>query len=228
MRNTKDAPPMTKEVLYDMLRQYGTINSLAFTSGEVAEAVVVYGKNHGAISAFKCAHRATVKQHTIHIEYQQLLKPHAIREFISNNSRIILPFAISAFVGLCAALNEPMRVFFVTNQISNRFALPTWSGPESSESTESATGLYGRLTAWLFGFRRYLFAPEAEMKNLPVWSTESFEDLSRAVDDEGNRNVILLAGPKVALENCHQFLNVFRAVARLPCWLKFAETIPLA
>jgi hypothetical protein len=58
--------------------------------------------------------------------YQEMLKRGFFSDFFSKHSRLLFPLLVALMALLTYAVFDPIRVFFITNKLTNRFGLKNW------------------------------------------------------------------------------------------------------
>eukprot|EP00052_Salpingoeca_macrocollata_P035744 m.15684 g.15684 ORF g.15684 m.15684 type:complete len:745 (+) comp8577_c0_seq1:53-2287(+) len=172
------------ETLFRALRPYGRMLHLDFhTAGDVKYALAQFDHFHGAIASRNCLHgfRMTDPATVLHITFEPYLSSSKIKEFFRNNTRLLVPLLLSAGVALVYAAFEPIRAFFITNRVTNRFQ---WRWNVMPDFVK------GKIENIPFSRKK------KNEKSLEIWSQESFQTLQRMVKDKVGTAVIFLAGPK--------------------------------
>ncbi|KAG9096084.1 mitochondrial escape protein 2 [Ceratobasidium sp. 370] len=141
-----DGPDVHPESLYDVLRPYGRITKLdpptPAPAGVPRSATVTYSRVHAAVLARNCLHGVNlttdgdilgrsgpglafttpgVKLTRLSMLYEQPLKEHAIRNWITSHPRIVLPVLAFLIGSLTYAVFDPIRELSVQGKMMNWF-----------------------------------------------------------------------------------------------------------
>ncbi|KAJ3013728.1 mitochondrial escape protein 2 [Thoreauomyces humboldtii] len=185
-------PDASVEELYKDFRQYGKIVNITLQPANVKDlprfALIEFMRVRSATSARNCLNGEAITGTTININYEK--KRGSSENFwtwVSNHPRITIPVLLGLLAGLTYVVFDPVRVFFITNQLTERFSLKAYTGAAEQlwSSTQNAVG-----AVWGHKQRDSVTAPE-------TW-TERQADLARLQHHlkQTPDTVVLVNGPK--------------------------------
>ncbi|KAJ3282971.1 mitochondrial escape protein 2 [Rhizoclosmatium sp. JEL0117] len=144
-------PELPIEQLYNEFRDYGKIDSVVVQPGPTKESAkyghIQFISSRSATSARVCMNGKVIDGTTILVSYEPALPRNAMLNYIRDHPRVSLPIILALLAFLSFLIFDPMRVFFVTNEITERFSLKKYS----SQVTESVESVKDLLMRWLFG-----------------------------------------------------------------------------
>ena len=112
--------------MYKEFRPYGKIDNIVVLPGVLKDtriAHVQYQRVRSAISARNCVHGEKVGMTRLFISYESPLIRNYIFNFVKDNPRLSIPVILGLLTIVSLLIFDPMRVFFVTNEISKRYSL---------------------------------------------------------------------------------------------------------
>ncbi|KAI8909477.1 RNA12 protein-domain-containing protein [Powellomyces hirtus] len=187
-----NGPDASVEDLYKEFRPYGKIVNITLQPANVKDlprfALIEYMRVRSATSARNCLNGEAIVGTTININYEK--RKHtseSIWNWISSHPRITVPVLLGLLAGLTYVVFDPIRVFFITNQLTDRFSLRKYTGAAEqlwSSTTSSISFMWGHK------HRDTVVAPE-------TW-TERQQDLARLQHHlkQTPDTVVLVHGPK--------------------------------
>ncbi|KAJ3147035.1 mitochondrial escape protein 2 [Geranomyces variabilis] len=186
-------PDPSVEELYKEFRPYGKIVNITMQPGDSKTvprfALIEYMRVRSATSARNCLNGEAISGTGININYE---KPHRKSEsawnWFSSHPRITIPILLALGAGITYVVFDPVRVFFITNQLTGRFSLKAYTGA-AEQLWSSTTSTLGSM--WTGQKHREQQAP-AE-----TW-TERQADLARLQHHlkQTPDTIVLVAGPK--------------------------------
>ena len=126
---------LSQEQLYSLLRQYGKIHDIASQPPDSKivpkYATITFGRTRHAIMAKNCMHGFILPEAdgggksgtVLRIGYEQILKGHWIRDWLTSHPRIVLPLLIALATAVTVAVFDPIRSFFIKAHITRSFHL---------------------------------------------------------------------------------------------------------
>ncbi|CAO3589006.1 unnamed protein product [Absidia cylindrospora] len=121
------------EKLYKHLRQYGKIYDIALYPNPAAGkdparyAIVEFTRVRSATSARNCLHGHLIHDTRLNILYERQIHTNAVKDWLMNHPRITIPVLAALAAGITYAIFDPLREFFVTSKIIQRFSLDEYS-----------------------------------------------------------------------------------------------------
>ncbi|KAI8968296.1 RNA12 protein-domain-containing protein [Mycotypha africana] len=119
--------PVNVEKLYTHLRPFGRMFDIAlypnpFIAKDPARyAIVQFTRVRSATSARNCLHGQVIDGTRLNILYERQLRPNVVKDWLVNHPRITVPLFAAIFAGVTYAIFDPIRVFFITSDITQRF-----------------------------------------------------------------------------------------------------------
>ncbi|KAG0174792.1 mitochondrial escape protein 2 [Apophysomyces sp. BC1015] len=178
--------PVSVEKLYGHLRQYGRLHDIAlYPTPLVAKdppryAIAQFTRIRSATSARNCLHGHVIHGSRLNVLYERQLRPNVVKEWLVSHPRITVPVIAALVAGATYAVFDPIRVFFVTSKITQRF------NPEEYA-----------LYRWLRSETWARLIPVESPEHISVWAkdTEHTEKLKSWMR-ESPETFILVTGPK--------------------------------
>ncbi|KAF7727906.1 mitochondrial escape protein 2 [Apophysomyces ossiformis] len=178
--------PIGVEKLYKHLRQYGRLHDIAlYPTPLVAKdppryAIAQFTRIRSATSARNCLHGHVIHGSRLNLLYERQLRPNVVKEWLVSHPRITVPAVAALAAGATYAVFDPIRVFFVTSKITQRF------NPEEYA-----------LYRWLRSETWARLMPAEGPEHISVWAkdTEHTEKLKSWMR-ENPETFILVTGPK--------------------------------
>ncbi|KAJ3031438.1 UNVERIFIED_CONTAM: mitochondrial escape protein 2 [Siphonaria sp. JEL0065] len=128
---TFKGPELPIEQLYNEFRGFGKIDSVVVQPGAAKDSPKVghiqFLSSRAATSARVCMNGKVIDGTTILVSYEPALPRNAIFNFIRDHPRISFPIVLAILAFLSFLIFDPMRVFFVTNTITERFSIQKYS-----------------------------------------------------------------------------------------------------
>lgn len=115
----------TEQQVWEMLRPYGRVSSLEVDS-KANQATAVYYRMRGATSARNCLYGASIGGRKVLIDYLPPLHSHKIWNWISTHPRIVFPIMAFFLGSITYAVFDPIRGWFVKNNVENTFDLDAY------------------------------------------------------------------------------------------------------
>ncbi|ORX88802.1 hypothetical protein K493DRAFT_410813 [Basidiobolus meristosporus CBS 931.73] len=113
------------ETLFREFRPFGKIFDIQLQSPASKDlpryAIVQFSRIRSATSAKNCVHGEVVNGTRLSVAYEKTMKANVIKDWITSHPRFTVPFFAASSIGIIYAIFDPIRVFFVTNQITQRF-----------------------------------------------------------------------------------------------------------
>ncbi|KAJ3161706.1 mitochondrial escape protein 2 [Geranomyces michiganensis] len=186
-------PDPSVEELYKAFRPYGKIVNITMQPGDSKVvprfALVEYMRVRSATSARNCLNGEAISGTGININYERARrKSETAWNWFSSHPRITIPILLALGAGITYVVFDPVRVFFITNQLTGRFSLKAYTGA-AEQLWSSTTSTLGSM--WTGQKHREAAAP-AE-----TW-TERQADLARLQHHlkQTPDTIVLVAGPK--------------------------------
>ncbi|KJE93910.1 hypothetical protein CAOG_04628 [Capsaspora owczarzaki ATCC 30864] len=123
-------PDPSLELFYEEFRPYGQIYDITINPVQpntVRSAIVQYVRIRSATSARNCLHGKKMGSVSLTIRYELTNQTNFILQWITSHPRITVPILLAVLGALTYAIFDPLRVFFITNQITHRFSLDQYS-----------------------------------------------------------------------------------------------------
>ncbi|KAK9717133.1 mitochondrial escape protein 2 [Basidiobolus ranarum] len=113
------------ETLFKEFRPFGKIFDIQLQSPASKDlprhAIVQFSRIRSATSAKNCVHGEVIGGTRLNIGYEKTMKANVIRDWVTSHPRFTIPFFAASSIGIIYAILDPIRVFFVTNQLTQRF-----------------------------------------------------------------------------------------------------------
>lgn len=144
-----DGPDISQEVLYTLFRPYGRLMEITppvpVPAGNLRFAQLQFSRIEPSVAASKCLHGFStptnsadlhkkktnkdtdVKLARLRIFYENPLKAHYIRDWISNHPRIALPIIAFLIGTLSYTFFDPIRAFFVRSEVEGAWNIEDYS-----------------------------------------------------------------------------------------------------
>ncbi|KND00856.1 uncharacterized protein SPPG_03960 [Spizellomyces punctatus DAOM BR117] len=187
-----NGPDVSIEGLYKEFRPYGKIVDITLQPPNVKDlpryALVEYMRVRSATSARNCLNGEKIENATIRISYERRRRTwESTWNWIASHPRITVPVLLGLLAGLTYVVFDPVRVFFITNQLTGRFSLEKYTGAAEQLWTTTASTLGS-----IWGHKQREVVPPAE-----AW-TERQADLARLQHHlrQTPDTVVLVTGPK--------------------------------
>ncbi|KAI8820540.1 RNA12 protein-domain-containing protein [Fimicolochytrium jonesii] len=142
-------PDVSVEKLYRDFRPYGRINNITLLPPNVKDlpryAVVEFIRVRSATSARNCLNGELIDGTRISINYEGQKQTFAkVWNWMTSHPRIVIPLLLAMFAGLSYAVFDPIRVFFIENQLTGRFSLKAYKGAAEEWWYSTASSVFGR------------------------------------------------------------------------------------
>ncbi|KAJ3334144.1 mitochondrial escape protein 2 [Blyttiomyces sp. JEL0837] len=120
-----DGPELSIESLYKEFRDYGKIDDITIQKGANKDAPkyahIQFVKIRSATSARVCMQGRKIGNTRVSVYYEPAIKQGTVFAFIRDHPRLSLPIILAILAALSFIIFDPMRIFFVTNHITDRF-----------------------------------------------------------------------------------------------------------
>ncbi|KAG1501423.1 hypothetical protein G6F47_003208 [Rhizopus delemar] len=119
--------PVNVESLYRLLRPYGNIFDISLYPNPSAGkdparyAIVQFTRIRFATSARNCLHGYSVDNTRLNIVYERQMRTNVVKDWLVSHPRITIPLLAAIFAGITYAVFDPIRIFFVTSKVTQRF-----------------------------------------------------------------------------------------------------------
>ncbi|RCI03787.1 mitochondrial escape protein 2 [Rhizopus stolonifer] len=119
--------PVCVETLYRHLRPYGKIFDISlYPNPNIGKdpsryAIVQFTRIRSATSARNCLHGHVVDNTRLNLLYERQMRTNVVKEWLVNHPRITIPVAAAVFAGITYAVFDPIRTFFITSKVTQRF-----------------------------------------------------------------------------------------------------------
>lgn len=125
------AAELSQEMLYSLFRRYG---KLAEISSQASDSKILphfayldFARLRNAVMARNCMHGFKVLEEAgggvggtqLRLSYEQKIKAHMIRDWITSHPRIVLPLLAAILGTLAVAVFDPIRTFFIKAHITH-------------------------------------------------------------------------------------------------------------
>ncbi|KAI8390823.1 RNA12 protein-domain-containing protein [Radiomyces spectabilis] len=201
--------PCSVEKLYKHLRQYGRVYDISlYPNPHVAKdparyAIVQFTRVRAATSAKNCLHGHIIHNTRLNILYERQLRTNVVKEWLVSHPRITIPVIAALIAGVTYAVFDPIRVFFITSKVTQRFnpeeyALYRWVRTET----------WARLlpTDRTTVNRHAVWADDKEhMEKVKTWLRETPESFIVVTGPKGSGKSALI---KAAIDDRHNKLFI--------------------
>ncbi|OAD00271.1 hypothetical protein MUCCIDRAFT_44126, partial [Mucor lusitanicus CBS 277.49] len=115
------------ERLYRHLRPYGKVFDIALYPNPIVAkdparyAIAQFTRTRFATSARNCLHGHYIDGTRLNILYEKQLRTNVVKDWLVNHPRITIPVLAAIFAGITYVVFDPIRVFFITSKINQRF-----------------------------------------------------------------------------------------------------------
>ncbi|KAJ3216920.1 mitochondrial escape protein 2 [Dinochytrium kinnereticum] len=120
-------PALTSQQLFTEFRPFGKIEdiSLVQVPGKEVKTVghIQFSRIRSATAARTCLQGRQVGSSLITVEYEPPLIRNYVFTFVKDHPRISLPIILGILAGLSIIIFDPLRIFFVTNEVTHRFSV---------------------------------------------------------------------------------------------------------
>ncbi|CEI89500.1 hypothetical protein RMCBS344292_03855 [Rhizopus microsporus] len=119
--------PTNVEALYTHLRPYGRIFDISlYPNPNIGKdparyAIVQFTRIRYATSARNCLHGHVIDNTRLNILYEKQMRTNVVKDWLVNHPRITVPVIAAVFAGVTYAVFDPIRIFFVTSKVTQRF-----------------------------------------------------------------------------------------------------------
>ncbi|KAI9342494.1 RNA12 protein-domain-containing protein [Zopfochytrium polystomum] len=127
--------PLSVQELYNEFREFGKIEDITIqpeTKDSPRYGHIQFWKVRSATSARICMHGKKVGTTMLSVSYEPALKRGSIWKYIQDHPRISIPVILAIVAFISFIVFDPLRVFFVTSQITERFSLHKYGSIVSS------------------------------------------------------------------------------------------------
>ncbi|KAJ3074380.1 mitochondrial escape protein 2 [Podochytrium sp. JEL0797] len=142
-------PELPIETLYNEFRGYGKIDTVNIQQGTAKDSAkfghIQFLTSRAATSARICMNGKKIDNTTIYVTYEPALNRNAVMNFVKDHPRISLPIILAILAILSFLIFDPMRVFFVTNRVTERFSISKWFGTVRNLQDSVMRWIYGEL-----------------------------------------------------------------------------------
>ncbi|OBZ89957.1 Mitochondrial escape protein 2 [Choanephora cucurbitarum] len=120
-------PAVHVETLYHQLRPYGKLFDLAIYPNPITAkdparyAMAYFTRMRHATSARNCLHGHVVEGTRLNVLYERQLRTNVVKDWLVNHPRITVPAVAAIFAGITYVVFDPIRVFFITSKVTQRF-----------------------------------------------------------------------------------------------------------
>ncbi|KAI7867395.1 RNA12 protein-domain-containing protein [Spinellus fusiger] len=125
--------PVEVEKLYKHVRTYGRVYNISIypnphlSKDPPRYAIVQFLRIRSATCARNCLHGINVHGTRLNILYEQQLHTNVVKDWIVNHPRITIPVIAALIAFITYVIFDPIRVFFITSKVSQRFNLEEYS-----------------------------------------------------------------------------------------------------
>ncbi|GAN06144.1 exonuclease [Mucor ambiguus] len=115
------------ERLYHHLRPYGKVFDISLYPNPIVAkdparyAIAQFTRTRFATSARNCLHGHYIDGTRLNILYEKQLRTNVVKDWLVNHPRITIPVLAAIFAGITYVVFDPIRVFFITSKINQRF-----------------------------------------------------------------------------------------------------------
>ncbi|KAJ3196022.1 mitochondrial escape protein 2 [Irineochytrium annulatum] len=177
--------PLSVEDVFNAARTYGKIDDISI-SGNIAN--VQYMRIRSATAARNCLHGAIIEptdggaMATLSISYEKALMRNAIFNFIKGAGMISIPIIIALLTAITLVIFDPLRIFFITNEVTQRF---------------SVTKLYKRYIEHIreYFYGKYFTPAEIAGSNEAMPELEQMGMKIKSLLRESPGSILLVTGP---------------------------------
>ncbi|CAJ0841055.1 10969_t:CDS:2, partial [Entrophospora sp. SA101] len=118
-------PDVSIETLYQIFRPYGLIRDIILPQPSSKDAprfaLIQFSKMRSATSARNCVHGLITDGTRLNIVYDKTLKSNMIYSWMIAHPRTSIPLIAAAIAGITYTIFDPIRTFFITSKITQRF-----------------------------------------------------------------------------------------------------------
>lgn len=118
---------LTQENIYALFRRYGQITDIAPPSPDSKSlprhATVTFRSTRSAVAARQCLNGLLAGNTTLHIQYERVVEPNQITDFISGHPRVFIPLLFALLAGFAVIVFDPIRHFCITEKITSAYSL---------------------------------------------------------------------------------------------------------
>ncbi|KAJ3351769.1 mitochondrial escape protein 2 [Entophlyctis luteolus] len=229
---------LSVEKLYHEFRKYGEIKNISVERNPKFESrkfgYINYLQRESAVAAKICANGKHLGQTKLEILYAPSFSPNSTINFVREHQKLMLPLFLIVVVILAFLIVDPVRVFFVTNNVTNRFSLKNIIGVTSPDFGVLVEQGVMNLIAGAFRFAKLLSDKDDErsqakallarvrkeyQENLDTFRRETRRDEHEAKISQflkqSPESIMLVQGPKGArpddlIEKCLENEPVIR------------------
>ena len=150
-----EATELSQEQLFALMRRYGKIADIASVPLDPKTvpkfATITFRLPWYSIMARNCMHGFVVSEEAgggkggtlLRIHYEQIIKGHYIRDWVTNHPRIVIPILVALATALTVAVFDPIRTFFIKLHVSNNKTLE-WLKSQVQKANELLTLRHNR------------------------------------------------------------------------------------
>lgn len=115
------------EKLYRHLRPYGRVFDISlYPNPHIAKdparyAIVQFTRIRYATSARNCLHGHYIDGTRLNILYERQVRANVVKEWLVSHPRITVPLFAAMLAGITYIVFDPIRVFFITSKVTQRF-----------------------------------------------------------------------------------------------------------
>ena len=192
-----EGPDIHMETLYSIFRQYGKIHDISILSLSSKElprfATIRFYKLRDACSARNCLHGKLVDKTRLSVHYEKPENEGWFWKWVQAHPRISVPILIALIAATSYLVFDPLRSWFITNKISNRFSFETY---------------YKKIQSWFIGSMERM--PRFIQSGLGYHSLETHDHFSERKSQQSKLvstlkesvgTLTLIQGPKAFLFN---------------------------
>ena len=142
-----EAAELSQEQIFALMRRYGKIADIASMPADSKAlpkfATVTFKMPWYSIMARNCMHGFVVSEEAgggkagtlLRIHYEQIIKGHYIRDWITNHPRVVIPLLAALAAAVAVAVFDPIRTFFIKQHVCNNRALE-WLKSQVNKANE--------------------------------------------------------------------------------------------
>lgn len=182
-------PPLTEEEIYSLFRRYGTIIDIFPPNDTNKHFRVKYRSYRGAICAKNCVSGIEIHNTVLHLQYENVVKGHLIRNFYVTHTRIAIPVTFALLSILAVLIFDPIREFFIEQKITHQYQI-SWDNRYLKQ-------LKNLTNSTVSTFKNYWGYDSSIISKRHLWEEriEKMDDLKMWLE-ENNNTFVLIRGPR--------------------------------
>ncbi|KAJ3111667.1 mitochondrial escape protein 2 [Phlyctochytrium bullatum] len=182
-------PPVTPQALFAEFRRFGKIEDISLVPTPFGKDTKIIGhvqftRIRSATAARTCLQGTKIGDSLLVLDYEPPLLRNYIYKFAKDHPRLSIPIILALLAGLSFVIFDPLRIFFITNEVTHRFSFQDY--------------VMDQLQALLAYVKEYIYGGRIVKKNT---MDEAFSELElekmrlSAIVKETPQTFVLVNGP---------------------------------